>query len=256
MANATSIVKKGTVRWTDEFMRRSTETLAAETTFYTGAMIGVDITGYYCKLDDTQAAVFAGVVRGCEGDPVLPAGTAGADDLQLDIHQPKRFELAISGVAVTDIYKKVYASDDQTGVLTNGGTFSNFVGHVVDVIATGIALVEPAYDGVAANERYGVARTMAATGAQSLTKLDVGKTILLPNTAAYALTLPAVADTQAGDKIRFVKTTAAAFAVTLTGNAAETIDGSNTLATIDAQYDCAEIVSTGAAWIVTNRDIA
>jgi hypothetical protein len=62
--------------------------------------------------------------------------------------------------------------------------------------------------------------------------------------------------TQPGDWLEFVKTTADAAAVTLTGNAAETIDGANTLATIGAAYDTAKIVSTGAAWVVVYRDIA
>jgi hypothetical protein len=256
VANATDRVKKRVVRITDRLYKRSVETLASATRFYQHAMIGIDVTGYLCKFDDTQAAIFAGVVRGSEGNPLLPAGTAGAYELELDVEEPYRFELAISGVAVTDIGKKVYASDDQTGVLANGGTFANFVGHVKDVVASGIALVEPCYDGIAANERFGVARTLAATGNQALTKYDLGKTILLPNTAALTVTLPAVADTQAGDKIRFVKTTADAAAVTLDGNASETIDGSATLATLDAAFDCAEIVSTGAAWVVLNRDIA
>jgi hypothetical protein len=253
--NATALVKKSTVSWANEFIVRSSETLAAETTYYTNAMVGIDTSGYVSKFDDTESMVFFGVVRGKEGDPVLPIGTAGADALMLDVYQPKRFELAIASVAVTDIGKKVYALDDQTGTLASTTVFGNLIGHVVDVVKSGIALVEPAYDETAGNQRYGAARTMAATGAQSLTKYDIGKTILLPNTAAYALTLPAVADTQAGDTLVFVKTTAAAFAVTLTGNAAETIDGSNTLATIDAQFDCATLVSTGAAWIVVSRDI-
>lgn len=256
MANATDIVKKGVVRRTDEFIERGVETLAAETRFWPNAMLGVDTSGYLCKFDDTQAAIFFGVVTQDQGAPLLPASTAGDGTAKLRAQQPQRFELAVSGVAVTDIGKKVYAADDQTGVLTNGGTFSNFVGHVVDVVATGIALVEPCYDGVAANARYNVARTMAATGAQTLTKYDLNKVILLPNTGAYALTLPAVADTQAGDTLRFLKTTSNAAAVTLTGSGAETIDGSNTLATVDAQYDTAVLVSTGAAWIVESRDIA
>lgn len=256
MANATDIVKKGVVRRTDEFIERSTETLAAETTFYPNAMIGVDTTGYYCKFDDTQGAVFAGVVTQDTGAPTLPAGTAGADALKLRIQQPQRFELAIAAVAVTDIGKKVYAIDDQTGTLNASAlTFDNFVGHVVDVVATGIALVEPCYDGIAANSRYGVAKFLAATGAQSLNKTDLNKTIFLPNTGAYTVTLPAVADTQAGDRLTFLKTTADAAAVTLDGNASETIDGATTLATIDAINDTAVLVSDGTRWIVLSRDI-
>jgi hypothetical protein len=257
MANAVDIVKKRTVRRTDEFIHRSTETLSSETVFYGNAMIGVDTTGYYCKGDDAQSWVFAGVVTQDQGAPTLPAATAGDRLLNLRIQQPLRFELAIASIAVTDIGKKVYAIDDQTGTLdASTRTFANFVGHVVDVTATGIALVEPVYDGVAANARYGVARVLAATGAQSLTKCDLNKTILVPNTAALTITLPAIADTQAGDRLTFVKTTSAAFAATLDGNASETIDGSATLATIDAQFDCATLVSVGDAWVVLARDIA
>lgn len=256
MANATDIVKKGVVRRTDEFITRSAETLASETRFYPNAMIGIDDTGYFCKFDDTQAAIFAGVVRNDQGAPLLPAGTAGDGTIDLPIQQPQRFELAIASVAVTDIGKKVYASDDQTGILTNGGTYSNFIGHVVDVVSSGIALVEPVYDGIAANSRYNVARTMAATGNQTITKYDLNKIIFVPNTAALTLTLPAVANTQAGDKLTFVKTTSDAQAATLDGSGAETIDGAATLATIDAQYDTAILVSTGSAWVVLARDIA
>lgn len=256
MANATARVAKGAVRWTDEFPRIGLETLSAETTFYVGAMMGYDVTGYLCKFDDTQSAVFAGLVRGNGGNPVMAAATAGDTGHNLDIHTPKLFELAIAGVAVTDIGKKVYASYDQTGVLTNGGTYGNFVGHVVGVSYSGVAWVAPCYDGIAGNARYGVSRTLAATGAQSLTKLDLNKTILVPNTAAFSITLPAVADTQAGDRLTFVKTTSDAQAATLDGADSETIDGSTTLATIDAQYDCVSLVSTGSAWIVLARDIA
>lgn len=256
MANATKRVGKGTVRWTDEFFKHGLKTLTADTTFWTGAMIGINTDGYYAKFDDSASMLFAGLVRGREGDPVMAVATQGDSGHDLDIHQPRRFELAISSVAVTDIGKKVYASDDQTGVLTNGGTYGNFIGHVVDKVATSIALVEACYDGIAGNLRYGVSRTLAATGAQTITKLDLNKTILIPNTAAFTITLPAVADTQAGDRLFFVKTTSDAFAATLDANAAELIDGAATLATIDAQWDCVTLVSYGTAWAVESRDIA
>lgn len=263
MANATDIVKRGTVRRTDEFIERGVETLAAETRFYPNAMVGVDTTGYFAKFDDTQGMWFAGVVSNDQGAPLLPASTAGDGTAKLRLQQPLRFVLAVAAVAVTDIGKKVYASDDQTGVLdASTRTFANFIGHIVDLAynndgaVSGYCLVEPAYDFNGANQRFNAAKFIAATGAQSLNKTDLNKTIFLPNTAALTLTLPAVADTQAGDRLTFVKTSADAFAVTLDGNAAETIDGAGTLATIDAQFDCAVLVSTGSAWVVLNRDIA
>lgn len=257
MANATAKVNRATVHWIDENDKRSVETLSAATTYYTGAMLGVDTTGYLCKGDDTQSWTFAGMVRGREGNPTLQAGTAGDAALGLDYFRPRYIELAITSIAVTDIGKKVYALFDNQGTIdASATTYANLVGIVVDVIASGVAKVEPVYDGIAAHARLGAAKVLAATGTQTLTKLDLNKTIFCPNTAAHTVNLPAVASTQAGDWLKFVKTTSDAQAVTLDGADSETIDGATTLATIDAQYDCATLVSTGSAWVVLNRDIA
>ncbi len=258
MANATARVGKRTIRNNDEFIDRSAETLSAETIFYVNAFVGTDATGYYCKGDDSQAWTFSGVVRGREGNPKLPAGTAGDGTIELGVHQPLYLEVGIAAVAVTDIGKKVYALFDQTVTLDSSATtYANLVG-VIAWVESGVTTacwVKPNYDGVAGNGASTAAKFLAATGAQTLSKMDLNKTIFVPSTAAYALTLPPVADTQAGDFLRFVKTTSNAAAITLTGNAAETIDGSNTLNTVDAQYDTATLVSTGLAWIVVSRDI-
>lgn len=258
MANATDIVKKGVVRRTDEFIKRSAKTLSSPTRFYTHAMIGLGTDGYLAKFDDTASMLFAGIVRGNEGNPLLPVGTAGDDALGLDIQMPYRFELAIASVAVTDIGKTVYAVDDQTGTLDPATrTYANVVGVVADVVASGIALVEPAYDGVAGNKRLMAARRMAATGGQTISRWDMGKTILVANTAALALTLPAIATIPPGQSITFVKDHASdTNAITLTGNGSENIDGSNTLGTLDAPWDVATLVSNGTRWVVTSRDIA
>lgn len=255
MANATDIVKKGVVRWTDEFNEESSATLAAETRFWPNAMIGRTTGGYLAKFDDSQSMIFVGVVRNDQGAPLLPAGTAGDGTIELPYQQPRYLRLAIASVAVTDIGKTVYASDDQTGVLTLGTTYGNVVGVVRRVEGTGIALVELAYDGVAGNARLGAIRTMAATGAQSLTKWDIGKTIIVPNSATLTITLPAVASANAGGRLQVVKTVDAN-AITLDGADAEEIDAATTLATLDAIYDCAELLNTGTRWVVLNRDIA
>jgi len=256
VANATDIVKKGVVRWTDEFGEESSATLASETRFYPNAAIGRTTGGYLAKFDDSQSMIFVGVVRNDQGSPLLPAGTAGDGTLELPYQQPRYLELAVSGVAVTDIGKTVYASDDQTGVLTLGTTYGNVYGVVRRVVASGIALVEPNYDGTAGHARLGAVRTMAATGTQSLTIWDIGKTIHLPNTAAHTVNLPAVASAKSGGRIQFVKTTTDAQAVTLDGADSEEIDAATTLATIDAAYDTAELHNTGVRWVVLNRDIA
>lgn len=101
--------------------------------------------------------------------------------------------------------------------------------------------------------------TLAATGAQSLAAADFYSgdlTVLAPNSAALTLTLPAVADVPTGAKLRVTKTSAAAFAVTLDGNASETVGGSATFATMDANGDTALFVNTGTAWQLLDSAIA
>lgn len=257
MSNATAAVKKGVVRKTDEFGKESSATLAAATRFYQNAMLGRTTAGYLAKFDDSQSMIFVGIVRGDNGNPLLPAGTAGDGTIDLEYQQPQRIELAVASVTVADIGKPVYASDDQTGVISpNALTYANLIGQIVGVVGTNIALVEPAYDGVAGNKRLGAVKVLAATGTQTLSKWDIGKTIKITNTAAHSVNLPPVADAALGGELEFVKTTAAAFAATLDADGTENIDGSTTLATLDAQYDCASLWNSGSEWVVKNRDIA
>lgn len=274
MANATSRVAKAFRDYRSDNLRHSYGTLSSRLQLYTGAMLGFTTGGYLAKFDDTQSLAFAGLVLdveqygGSQG-PKLPnngneSGTAGDGSLDLDFKQVKRFELAISGVAITDIGKTVYAVDDQTGTLDpSTRTYANPIGTVSQLTfatnpasaVSGIAVVEPFYVWPAANVQLQAAKWLAATGAQSLYRWDCGKTIFIPNTAAYSITLPPVAGCPAGSRLTFVKTSADAFAATLDGDGAETIDGGATLATVDGQYDCVTLVSTGSEWVVLNRDI-
>jgi len=264
VANATDIVKKGTVSVTDEYAQESSATLSAETNFYGKALLGRTTGGYLAKMDDTASLVLAGVCDPKQGTQILPAGTAGDGTIDLWYHTPKFIELAISGVAITDLGKPVYALYDQTGTLDpSATTYANLIGVVkrlsydsTGAVKTGQALVELCYGGVVDHGRVGATKVLAATGTQTLTKWDINKTIIITNTAAHSINLPAVADCPAGSRLTFVKTTSAAFAATLDANSTENIDGATTLATIDAQYDCATLVSTGSEWVVLSRDIA
>jgi len=257
VANATAIVAKGAMRRTDEFMQRSVKTLSAETTYYKGAMIGVTEAGYLSKFDDTAAMLFVGIVRGDCGNPAIPAGTQGTDPLLLDYQRPQCIELAISSVAVTDIGKTVYALDDQTGTLNYAATtYANVVGQVVDVVSSGIALVELAYDGIAGNKRLGAAKRLAATGAQTISKFDAGKVMFCGNTAALSLTLPAVADVPAGRDLTFVKDHASDTNIlTLDGADSEEINGATTYTGMDAAYDTVHLISNGSRWVIED-DVA
>lgn len=101
--------------------------------------------------------------------------------------------------------------------------------------------------------------SLAATGNQSLTVADFlcgNLTVLGPNTGALTLTLPAIASVPVGAKLTLRKTAAAAAAITIDGNASETVGGSATFATIDANNDWATFQSDGAAWQLVASVIA
>lgn len=75
------------------------------------------------------------------------------------------------------------------------------------------------------------------------------------NGGAFTITLPAVA-TATGKIYTFIRTGAGVNALTIDGNAAETIDGAATNATMDAQYDSLTIWCDGTEWFIIARKIA
>lgn len=96
--------------------------------------------------------------------------------------------------------------------------------------------------------------TALADGAAVLTIAQVGL-VTMGNTIARTITLPAAA-TSAGAWYTVKKTSADAAAITVDGNAAETIDGAETYTAIDAQYDVATFVCDGSGWHIVNKSIA
>lgn len=217
-------------------------------TYYPGAMVGLGTDGYLTKFDDAASLKFAGIVSSHELE-VESGGSSG--DKRLLVKRPRYISMATTGAAITDVGKLVYAAFDNSVQLTTG-TYGNVVGRIVKYVSATRVLIDTWDDG-----KYGDAsRTLAATGNQTLTIFDLGKNIFVPNTAALTITLPAVAECEVGSGFKFIKTTSDAEIVTLDGNASETIDGSATYTAIDAQYDCAALVSTGSAWVIFSRDIA
>lgn len=160
----------------------------------------------------------------------------------------------LSGVALGDIGKEVYALDDSTLTLLSTGT--SRIGRVVAVPSSGYARVRLQPVTAAQGQFEGYAIHVLSDATQTLTLNHVNRVLLMGNAAARTLTLPAASSVRAGGWIRVVKTNAAAFAITLDPNASETVDGAATLATVDAQYDCAHLLCTGNEWIVLSRDIA
>jgi predicted RecA/RadA family phage recombinase len=103
------------------------------------------------------------------------------------------------------------------------------------------------------------ALTLAATGAQTLNVGDFGGgelILFVPNTAAKTVNLPSVAAIPPGSKLFVRKTSADAAAITLDPASTEEIGGGATFATIDANNDFAQFVSTGAAWNLMHSVIA
>lgn len=217
---------------------------------YKGSFVGRNrSTGYARAL--VAGDEFLGIAYD-QADNTISGHTAGGVSVRL--HQSIDIVHALSSVAQGDIGKDVYASDDSTLTLTP--TSNSRIGRIVSFEESNVARVrcEPISElsGSLENEEV----VSLADASATLTLDHMNRILLIGNTAARTLTLPAAATVRAGGWVRVVKTSAAAFAVTLDGNASETIDGAATLATIDAQYDTALLLCTGSEWIVLSRDIA
>ena len=217
---------------------------------YKGAFVGRNrSTGYARGL--VAGDEFLGVAYR-QADNTISGHTAGGINVRL--HQSIDIVHTLTGVTTADIGKDVYASDDTT--LTLGPTGNSRVGRMVTVEATNTARVrcQPLVLLSGLLDSRQIVQLADATA--TLTLDHMNRVLLIGNTAARTLTLPAAATVRAGGWFRVVKTSADAFAVTLDADGAEQIDGAATLATIDAQYDCAHVLCTGSEWIVLDRDIA
>jgi hypothetical protein len=217
---------------------------------YKGALVGRNRTTGYARAlvagDD-----FLGVAYRL-ADNTITGHTAGG--LTVRLHQAVDIVHALTGVVQADLGKDVYASADDTLTLAPAG--NSRLERIVDVEAADTARVrcQPVAELSGALEN-GPIISLADANA-TLTLDHVHRTLLIANTAARTLTLPAVATVRAGGWLRVVKTNAVAQAVTLDGNGAENIDGAATYAALDAQYDAVLLLCTGTEWIILSRDVA
>lgn len=217
---------------------------------YKGAFVGRNrATGYARPL--AAGDEFLGVAYQ-RADNTLAGHTAGGLDVRLQ--QVIDIVHALTGVGLADIGKDVYASADDT--LTFAPTGNSRIGRVIAVEATNLARVRCKPLGELTGVIDNAALVALADASATLTLDHVNRVLLIGNSAARTLTLPPVASVRAGGWMRVLKTSAAAFAVTLDGNAAETIDGAATFVAIDAVYDTALLVCTGSEWIIASRDIS
>lgn len=245
MANATARVQMTSTPIPDS--KRKWELVGSlSTTYYPGCMMGVAATGYAQKLDDTAKLTFIGI--NAETTDIIGESTDSSGDRKINVDRPGLFQMTISSAAITDVGKKVYALYDNE-VSYSDGTYGNYVGRVFSYIDSTTVLVAPPWSpfhDVACG--YNSVFSANAAAGTTLTRMDLNKIILVPNTAAVTITLPAVALCSPGDRLTFIKTTSDAFAFTLDGNASETINGATTLASGASQYETLTIVTDGAAW--------
>lgn len=99
---------------------------------YEGAAVGDNGSGY------ARPLVAADPFRGfAESNADNSAGSAG--DKNVRVREYGKVQLAISGLAITDVGKPVYASDDDTFTLT--ATSNSHIGRVVRFVSTGVGIV-------------------------------------------------------------------------------------------------------------------
>ena len=135
--------------------------IKASTKFYEGSAIGVEVaTGYARPL--VAGDLFSGFA---EGPVDNSSGSNG--DLSIRARDDEKVLLAVSGAAITDIGKPVYASDDDTFTLT--ATSNSYVGRIYRFDSTGKVwvTVEKCCGG-------SLTDLTAATGTASTTISDVG----------------------------------------------------------------------------------
>lgn len=135
--------------------------VAASTTIYEGCAVGDNGSGYARKLNAGDP--FRGfALRKADNS----SGSAG--DINVRVKKFGNVQLSISGLAITDVGKDVYASDDDTYTLTQ--STNTRIGYVKRWISSGTGIVSfsASYGGAQINE------LTAATGTAGDTISDVG----------------------------------------------------------------------------------
>lgn len=100
---------------------------------YEGSAVGDNASGY------ARPLVAGDPFRGF-ADERADNSTGSAGDINVRVRVKGRVELPISGLAITDVGKPVYASDDNAFTLTAGA--NTRIGKVVRYVSSGVGIVE------------------------------------------------------------------------------------------------------------------
>jgi len=144
--------------------------MTASTSVYEGTFVGLP-SGYLSSWTNDDNTMFAGI---CAEAKTESDGTAGS--VEAMVYQSGDFLLALSGVAVTDVGKEVYATDNATLTLTED--FSYPVGKIVKYDSSGWCWVRiDGYAGVLPNQDVVQTKTIRYTLPNGATALVGGPTI-------------------------------------------------------------------------------
>lgn len=169
-------------------------------TYYPGALVGLNTSGYGTKMDDTAQIRFQGI----SAQPQTTIASGGSDgDVKLEVVQPRYITMDIASAAVTDIGRPVYATDDQTASFSPG-SFGNLIGYVHSLVSSTSVRIECAWEsGRRARKPHQVA---SASGAVVIKE----STVVITKAGVAALTIadPAAADD--GIEMTFISATAQA----------------------------------------------
>ena len=224
---------------------KSRQPVAASLRPFHGSFLGSKTDGMLRPL--TAGDLFFGVSERTADTQDVSAVDGG---LQIQVDRGIATALVpLTGVARSDVgaNRNVYASDDGTFSMT-AVAGNTWIGNVIGVYATNIAVVQLIPHHFLAPSIGSLGIRDLADANVTLTVADLNKTLRQVNTAARTITLPPAA-TCAGMFVTIVKNSVATFAVTAQGNAAENIDGANTLAmTATAARDRMTLQSDGTGW--------
>lgn len=103
---------------------------------YKGALVKTNAAGYLAPMAAEAAAFFAGIAYEKADNS---AGSAG--DIVCQVMRKGVFPFVTSGMAIDDMQKIVYASDDQTVSLVQGAN-ELAIGRIVEVISATSVMVD------------------------------------------------------------------------------------------------------------------
>lgn len=99
-------------------------------------------------------------------------------------------------------------------------------------------------------------KILEIAAATTLTAADLGATVYGDTQAgAFSVTLPTAASCKGG-RFTFIRAGTGVNALTLDGDASETVDNATTVATMDAARDTLTIESNGSAWFIVAARLA